>query len=114
MDGPYPKHHDKARAVTTRAAEQDAEEALWKVKKMGKPKKKESKKISENKEFIAEVTMPERRQQDTSGPTRPPQGDTQQVNTTATRSWVITARDLMPMSEGLSWLVKPNVYCTSL
>ncbi len=31
-----------------------------------------------------------------------------------TRSRVITARDLMQMSEGPSWLVRPDVYCTGL
>ncbi len=38
----------------------------------------------------------------------------QPIGTTIARSRVIMARDLAQMTEGLSWVVWPDVYCTGL
>ncbi len=115
MEGPYPKQHGEARATTPKTTKQGVDGTLRKVKKMMKPKKKESKKISEKKkEVIAEVMIAGRPQQGAPGPVGAPEGDRQRMTTTMTWSRVVTARDLMQMSEGRSWLVRPDVYCTGL
>ncbi len=113
MEGPYLRQHDDTKATTSKNTEQEADGALQKVKKTNKPKKKESKKMGEKrKEVIAEVMITGRLQQGVPGPTGTPDGDRQRLATTMTRSRVVTARDLMQMSEGLSWMVRPDVYCT--
>ena len=88
---------------------------MRKVKKTNKPKKKESKKMGEKrKEILAEVMIAGGLQQNEPGPTGTPDGEKRRMATTTTRSRVITARSLMQMTEGPSWMVRPDVYCTGL
>ncbi len=115
MEGPYPGQHDEMKATTSKTTGQGVDGALQKVKKTNKPKKKESKKIGEKKkEVITEVMIAGRLQQGAPGPTGALEGNRQRLATTMTRSRVVTARDLMQMSKGPSWLMRPDVYCTGL
>ncbi len=114
LEGPYPPGCDVPKAGTSRTTNLGTEEPLRKVKRVNKPRKKEPKKIGDKKKrVLANVLLTEGLQQDAQQVEDAPSGRKQQT-TTATRSRVVTARNLAQMMEGLSWMVRPDVYCRGL
>ena len=114
LEGPYPSGCEVPRAGTPRAANSGTEGPLRKVKKVNKPKKKDTKRIGDKKKkVLADILLTEGLQQDDQRVEETPIGRKQQT-TTAARSRVVTARNLAQMMEGPSWMVRPDVYCTGL
>ncbi len=114
LEGPYPPGCEVPKAGTSRTTDSGTEGPLRKVKKVGKCKKKDTGKMGEKKKrALANVLLAEDVQQNNQRVDGAPVNRGQQT-TTATRSRVITARNLAQMMEGLSWMVRPDVYCTGL
>ncbi len=115
LEGPYQLGCNESKAGTPRATDLGTEGPLRKVKKMNKPKKKESKKMGEKKkEILTEVMQAGGLQQEELKVEDTPDGEKRQLATRTTRSRVVTARSLAQMMEGPSWMVRPDVYCTGL
>ena len=114
LEGPYPPRCRVPRAGTPRTTDSGTEGPLREVKKAYKPRKKEPKRVGDKKKrVLADVLLTGGLQQEGQQVEETPTGRTQQT-TTATRSRVVTARNLAQMTEGPSWMVRPDVYCTGL
>ncbi len=115
LEGPYQPRCDESKTGTPQTTDPGTEGPLRKVKKMNKPRKKELKKMGKKKkEILAEVMLAEGLQQGELKVEDTPDGGKRRLATTTTRSRVVTARSLVQMMEGPSWIVRPDVYCTGL
>ena len=113
LEGPYPSGCEAPRAGTPRTTNPGTEGPLRKVKKVSKSKKKDTKRLGDKKKAaLTDMLLSEGLQQQGQRVEEAPVGR-QQANTAA-RSRVITARSLAQMTEGPSWMVRPDVYCTGL
>ncbi len=114
LEGPYPSGCEVPRAGTPPTTDSGTEGPLRKVKKVNKPRKKDTRKIGDKKRrAIADVLLKEGMRQEDQPVEETLTGRKQQT-TTATRARVVTARNLAQMTEGPSWMVRPDVYCTGL
>ncbi len=114
IEGPCPPENKVPRAGALRVTNPRIEEPSGKVKKVSKSKKKDTGKMGDKKrKALADLMLSEGAQRGSQWVEKISAGGGQQA-TTAARSRVITSRSLAKMTEGPSWMVRPDVYCTGL